>query len=246
MTGFFDTPNATKASPQHAALATKLAGILLKANRISKAPSNAKWAVDLAKLETTDNIPLGRVAAVVDWLTTNIAHQYTPKVFSAESFRKKFLAIELAMSSGQTGEAASVQQSTTALKEAEILISHWGHRWPDGTDTASLPQAVAASLSNLRAFYEQVKVFRRGRTDTFAELAALVIQATGQPIDAAEAHWGYVHRGAWRWPNWGGKVLRWVWTTKNNHWRDEMATVSRDYCGRGVVFLNLLELLNAG
>ena len=56
-----------------------------------------KWIPHFQKLRVDDGIEEERIKKVLDWFLLHIKNQYTPKIYSAEGFRKKFFQIETAM-----------------------------------------------------------------------------------------------------------------------------------------------------
>lgn len=79
--------------------------ILVKAiqrKRLTKAKIQLKnWTPHFRKLRRVDEVEAARIEAVLKWFVNHLRDKYTPRAYSAKSFRQKFLEIEDAMERDQ-------------------------------------------------------------------------------------------------------------------------------------------------
>ncbi len=91
-----------KPDPFDLIAAKRLGRIMLEARRISVRPTHwNEWAVVISRLRRgargTESVGEERITRVLDWLEDHVRDQYCPLIYSAITFRKKFIQLEAAM-----------------------------------------------------------------------------------------------------------------------------------------------------
>jgi hypothetical protein len=137
--------------------AKKLEGALRKKRKITGKVVRIRWVKFFIYLHTTDNVDKSRIKKVLFWYCKNIGKKYTPRVFSGESFREKFLQIENVMDIQLQKEAETEEQKTIASEEAKKMAAHFGHLvWPKGS-YKDLPEMIEITMTEWRKLKDYLK-----------------------------------------------------------------------------------------
>lgn len=178
--------------------ARKLCSQLFKDHRISatRRPIMSKWYWHFHELNLELDFDGARLDRVLDWYCQNSTNKFTPIVFSADMFHRKFYQIEMAMERAQRDSGQSVVITNHARKLAKSLEDL---NWPKNF-ASKLPIAVQISLDNYQAFVKTLlqkvkpKNFRRYILDNHLVDAKQFIRRWFE-----DAH---VRVSAW--PDWSG------------------------------------------
>ena len=227
MTGFFNGPSKGKIAIDNGDLAraTRLLKVLIAARRTSEGNPKA-WADEFRKLRKT--VSPEQIDQVLGWLEIHIAEKYTPKVFSAQSFRKKFPQLIEAMGREETGWPPDLPISDDARK---IAVRLGGLYWPKGEKPDEL-KLIQASLDGHKAWMNLCRQAKVKHPDQ-AGLIDCLLAFGGDSNDFVE-HWvASVHRIAWTNEQWAGKLVRHAATMKHPRFQKIVAGWICEYKGEG-------------
>lgn len=246
---------STKAAngPAELGVAKSLRQTLLDARRCSGPYNLQKWASSLRLLRDKDGVAQSRIDAVLAWLPKAIADKYTPKVFDAESFRKKFTALEAA----KEREDERGRDDTKIRDKTIDLINRMGLRWPDDTNTDEV--YLTAELTR-RAHRDMLDALLNLRDDDAEEEQKR--RAAGGPYSTGDLHhlackdlisrlgswetfvtnWmADVHHIAHHWPEWRGQVRSFVFHRNHKTFLKMLEPWSREYGGRPQYFREIID-----
>lgn len=211
MQGFFDLQPDTPAAREDFRRAEKLKTFIPKTNLRTKI-SITKWATEFEKLRETDDVDAQDIDLALDWLSKNFDKDYTPRLFSASGFRRKFRAIQAAM---QRDPDAGIVITDQCKKLVLRDMVYWN--WPKGAQD-QLHETVQRSMNAYVDFRARVlnllgqarsHRLRIGR-DKQKALANFIPQVLSKlmSVDTFVENWMHaVHRMVWRWDDWSGDLV---------------------------------------
>jgi len=208
-------------------VARQLAEALIKARRTTKRPHIPTWTKTLSKLESVDTPE--KIQKVAEWFIANIKEKYTPLVFSAESFRDKFIQLEAAYTRARGATAGP------ASPEVREALSRQGFRWsPD--DTPLVVPFAQESLDAYQEFSARLAAFVPNPKKA-THRAAVHMRAFHPSPRAFLAEWiRTVHRVSISWDGWTpGRLSFWAWYPTCRLWSSEMQPALNQQYGTGVV-----------
>ncbi len=83
------------------------------------------WAEHFKRLVEVDGIDIARVQSVLNWYASNFGNAFVPVVISGQTFREKFLRLELAMQRNET-----VGENISESKKMEQVLAAFASRLP--------------------------------------------------------------------------------------------------------------------
>lgn len=233
MTGFFSEQVDCGFTPCQM-WADRLAALMLKARRASKT-SPKRWAAEFCRLRKKRDDDL--IESVLAWLELHAADEWTPKVFSARSFRAKFdRLLEAMRRAGDDLEGIEITED--ARKVARNL---GGLIWPKDEKRDEL-KAIQASLNNYRDWLNQLRAAKVRHPDQ-AGLIDCLLALGGDPLGFVETWFAKLHRVAWEVEGWAGKLGRHVVKTDSPKFCKIVNEWLQEYLGQGEHWDRLERLL---
>jgi hypothetical protein len=117
-----------------------------------------QWTKHLQKLRIEDGIKKKRLKEVLNWYILHFGEKYVPQIYSAESFREKFLFVEDAKKRIEGEEPEQIEITPTAKKVVQRLNEYL--TWPKGSDN-QLSTIVQKSLDNYQVFLEKHRAIKK-------------------------------------------------------------------------------------
>lgn len=231
MAGFTGTKDDT--TPQDTEWATALYEALALANKTGKA-NIQNWANQFRMLRAKEKP--ATIQTILEWYIGNLNGPYTPKAFSAESFRKKFDRVVEAKARAIPNTGA--EPSPAALQLSKEL----GLRWPlpskdkehfsEGTKRQE-PSFIETTLRNYDAWRTAVIAARDKAVPDSLDHRLLnhIIASLGERAHFAETYTRHVHALAWRWHAWRGNLAAWAWRATDKHYVKALAATVGEFCG---------------
>jgi hypothetical protein len=110
-------------------MAIYLGKLLTRKRKVMRRINLKKWKMTFAKFRRAENLEKRRIKEVLHWYSDNIGKAYVPVAYSAETFCKKFLAIEDAIERSQRphnerprpGEAENKKVVIVSLKNGSQI-----------------------------------------------------------------------------------------------------------------------------
>ena len=205
-------------------LAKQLYKLLFKARRTKQIKNLATWAQELRRITTQDGHSEIDIQKTIGWLEKEVLKRYTPKVFSAESFRRKFVQIRNACEASLEihGEKDVNLEAVTQSLLLHPELQNWSY------DNVSVHNYIYSSYRDFSAFWLFLQteftdkrlqnfathVFNHGCGCTKVGFFAQWLIATKKNIDSRPSHpslgfekWALDHPQferimktiAWRW-----------------------------------------------
>jgi len=257
---FFDDLPApdkrTKPSDQDAANAASLRSLLASHKRLTGPYSAKAWANQFRLLRQQDQVPPERITAMLEWLGEHIADQYTPRVFSAADFRRRFAA-RVDACRRHTPIAADASDLDDDVYDVQDAL---GVTWPDNTKPADVLLAIDASLTGhddlLAQLQKALKIARKearefkGSQKSRAEVRAGNLEELVSRLGSSETfvtNWlRQVNRMAFTWKPWKGQVLAFAFTRRHKRFQELLAKWGQAYGGDAGMFIDIVEGLQDG
>ena len=185
------------------------------------------------------------------WFLEHIKDQYTPKVYSAKSFRMKFPQLNDCMKrSLQQAEVEDVKVSKEVLKLQEEM----GLIWPMGKVEKELEaMTIQISLDRIVQFKTKLQLRIKslsGRIDLTKvggsdwllwRTLQTIVEHIGSPILFTEGWIKWIHGVAWKWEKWKGHLDKWAFTPQSTHFKQLLELWIRDYSGNAITVDTILE-----
>lgn len=227
MTGFFEGPSEGKIAVDNGDLerATRLLKVLVAARRATGGSPKA-WADEFRKLRKTESVE--QIDSVLIWFEKHVSEKYTPKVFSAQSFCKKFPQLIEAMGREEADWPPDLLISDDAKK---IAIRLGGLYWPKDEKPDEL-KLIQASLNGHKAWMNACRAAKVKHPDQ-AGLIDCLLAFGGDANQFAEQWVASVHRIAWTNEQWAGKLARHAATVKHPRFQKIVAGWICEYKGEG-------------
>jgi len=213
-----------------------LAETLQANNLLVKRPNLNKWANQFRLLRTIGDVSPARIRLALMWYRVNIRGQYTPKAYSADSFREKYQAINDAMWRGDT------PPSTTITEAAKKISNKLGLYWP-GKEAEHELAFIQATLDAHHDLAARLHTARNRTTGLDHRLLDhLLIQISGAE-QFTECWTHRVHHIACTWPKWRGNLLRWALRLDGKMFVEQAEKWVAEYCGPARNWAKVLELI---
>lgn len=252
MDGFFEELSPTKVQPSRNAnaLATRLRDTLADKGLLKTRTISIKsWSHQFDLLLQTES--LQHVRNVLKWFLENIKGQYTPKVYSAKTFRTKFPQLNNCMKRN----LQQVQAETTKVsKEVLKLQKEMGLIWPMGEVEKKLEaMTIQVSFDRMVKFKERLQFRAKslsGRIDITKaggnewllwKTLHAVIDNIGDPFLFTEGWIRWVHSVAWKWDKWKGHLDKWAFLPQSSRFQELLVLWIRDYSGNTITVDTILE-----
>lgn len=206
--------------------AGELVQLLQRHRLLTTRPSMDRWASEFtALLKLYDE---GTVRSVLAWLGTAARAPYTPRVFSASTFKAKFPALlDAAVRAG-----AAVRGSAITPEAYAVLEAAGRPGWP-GTEAADEAQFVQDSLDTYRRF--RAEVLEAGTSGRISMgLAEYLVAVAPQPAEFVRQWVEEIHRTAWEWSGWNGDLLQHSVSYSSRRFRFVVRAWLRGYMGPAV------------
>jgi hypothetical protein len=198
----------------------KLAAILLyntcKKHRLCKSITDiSKWANEFKLLRQQLDVSPIRLSKVLRWWTEHTLDRFTPRIYSAKSFRDKFIQIEAVMDRYEP----KIKNVPIGPETIEILGRFGSLKWPAKETKKQEQLFVQLSFNAYKELHR--KIYLLGETlenkkqkhnpDIDSQLLHYLYWHVLTPPDAFCHHWLInVHKIAWSWDKWDGHLLRFV------------------------------------
>lgn len=236
----------------HHQRAARLIVGLRKSMRLTGPANTSKWSVHFKRLHKDLQGDDARIDKVLVWFLNNIKSKYTPRVWSASSFRSKFVPIEDAMARA-TGDEPGIDIEITelAIRIANRLRMKG---WPKGS-AEDLPRVVQISLTNydefiarLRKFHEElhgldIPKYERDR------LARIVSYLTNGGLPGAshyvEQWMSTVNESIATWDGWSGDLTKQAFRTDSKMFKRFGRELMSNYCNETKPWDRIMELMYA-
>lgn len=178
--------------------AKKLMDELLAKNKVSKGDIN-KWTKEIIKLKA--EVGKSRLKEVLLWYIRHFTDKYTPKAYTAKTFREKFYNIEDAMNRSG-GNITKVKISDTATK---ITAQLQDRPWPKIT-TQQLSEAIQISLDRLKVFVNKQKSWQeKNPKHKYFNFSEVVLQEMDNSVFIKRWFKG-VNDRIKNWNDWSGEL----------------------------------------
>jgi hypothetical protein len=199
--------------------AKRLRNTLLTIRRASGPFSVNKWAKQIQLLRTIDDQDEQTISEVVTWFNDHANDQYTPRVYSAETFRKKFCQLQDAM----TRERPAAPVGVFIEPETKEWARKWGKIWPKNTNKDDELITIQVTRNNYTAFdhelWHAILYYRavaeelkriNGFQNSKDTLPVLMLERLRHDMESVETFtrkWiDNLHRLAHNWDAWTGKL----------------------------------------
>ena len=223
MNGFFDTPEV---GTQDLAWAERLRLVLTQARRADKVKVSG-WANEFRLLRR--NHPDEEIEGVLTWFELNVTDKYTPVIYSAAGFRRKFAQLVDASNRGTKRTAEITDLARRIQRDLGDLI------WP-GDEKKDELTAIQLSVD---AYTEFLVKLRGGQTG----LARYLYETVPAISVFMEGWFVQIHRMAWEWDEWQGNLLGSVVSTESKRFRRIVNNWCGEYLGGGEHWGRVEELL---
>jgi len=207
------------------------------ANKLKISPGKSSdikmWHRQFRKLHRDDGADKDRIKTVLNWLCKNYGKRYVPNVFSAISFRDKFLMIENVMRIDKEKRSVKkIKLTKTArivLKEVDDLS------WPKGA-SSQLPEVVAKSLKNYRAFLKANSELQDKLKKQTRMFASHLEDSLHEPQEYIIQYLTDIHKRIINWESWSGNLSTYIWKVDCDYFKKQCAEISEDYSGDGMLW----------
>ena len=252
----FIKPNQNK--PSHSQFdkeaASQLAQILRKENKL-RAVNISKWAKEFEILRKT--FTEQGIKKVLNWFSENIKDEYTPRVSSAQTFRRKFSALSKA-----AARTTPIGVSEVSLNdEDKRFIKTLDLSWP-GNEKHQIPAYVHESFTQIYIFMQALKTLyaksrllsvekTKSRKDGTVSSAdwretntlKYLIETIPSPSQILHIWLSAVHYCAWNYPNWNGNIMSQSFKYKSARFQQMMAKLVGERRGDGSDWIGIWEQL---
>ncbi len=206
--------------------------------------SKRSWANEFRKLQSTDGVAADRIGVVLEWYGKHMGGQYVPQAWCAESFRKKFVAIEGAMQRHKDTTKVYAPTDETLAIYNEVRTE----AWPNGS-IKDLPRLVVESYDNYKAWYAK---FRRLSLDKVPNASHSAIQRFAEHIKLEVGHptkfikWWVleVQKKIANWDGWDGSLPPYVWRADHTMFAKAGAKWSKEWDGQTKWWPLLCDVIN--
>lgn len=206
------------------------------------------WESHFKKLRSIDKIKRSRIIVVLKWYVLNIGKKYVPEVYSASSFRSKFLRVESAME--RTGdkelEKGFMEINISKNGQEMIEVEKVCHElnilyWPKGSQS-SVKKTVCVSMNNYIAFLKSHRtllfLLKKNKTDLCKfekeSLFRFVSYLDGKLTNSSQfiAKWMKdVNRDIVNWETWSGDLSQMVFSQNSKKFQMIGCNWASEYCG---------------
>jgi len=249
---FFPQLKTSPPEDEHHRRATRLIDGLKKSKRASGPVSTKTWAIHIKRLHKDLDEDDARLDTVLSWFIDNIKGTYTPRVYSATTFRSKFIAIEDAMKRATgTDNAIDIEITEMATKIAERLRMKG---WPKGS-ASDLALVVQMSLNAYQDFLSRCQRFAKalpdfdlkaGERDEMMRLMIHFISGGLPSVAHFVEQWMVdVHTQIADWDDWSGDLTKMAFKPEAKRFRHWGRALVNDYCRDPKRWDRLMELMNA-
>ena len=168
---------------------------LKKRNR-KKLPKT--WSNHFRLLRAVDQVSKEEIEIILDWYSQNHQDQWTPKCYTAKTFRNKFDRL-VAARERVIHDNPEAEVSEEALKIVERLVAK---QWPKGSEKM-LPVFVQLSLEEYSVIYQQIieqeeTIRPEEETDIQNKMKKTRDKKRGSLISGTECPLGIDGMGTWR------------------------------------------------
>jgi hypothetical protein len=223
----------------------RLATAIRQNNPLAKFRFNEnKWAAEFAALRKA-GYEKNRIRKALEFFIQNIRAEYTPVIFSAAGFRKKFLQIEAA---ARRPVAPKKIQITDAAQNLQRSLGYL--QWPSEKETKAELSFLQLSwdrytgfLAALESLYIRESAYAehtlhydgdvKSSDLEFSYLLHHLVFSAADPVEYVAAWARRVHRMAWEWDGWHGNLLRAAWYPTAPVFVKSMRAAIREY-GAGI------------
>ena len=220
-----------------------LLAIHLKAQKqLPTRPDLKQWAKEFRLLRQHTNAQ--RVAAALAWWQNNSRGTYTPKIFSAKTFRQKFGQLEAAMDRNQPTRKPTGQFNALAVK----IKADNQFYWPEHLDPNDEVAVLEVSLENCQAYLYALRDHERaqlGDKKTITQKLAGWVWGQSPPIlDFVDGWWVGAHR--WACSPAGQRctsLAKLAFHPNHSYHQQRGRQMAAEYCGRAEVWDELLVAL---
>lgn len=221
-----DTQRPSTTSTENNRLADKLHRLMARHRRMMRKYVRSSWAREFEILRRR-HYNVETIDSVLAWLRANIKGQYTPQVYSASSFRKKFPALQAAMRRQQDNPPPAKVKIGKPVKR---LLTETQFMWPNGKEYAVEEAWMQISYDNYVEFIRRVNTFIRTKYKSRSlGLAKFIYNRSSDPSTFLEGYVKEVHRIAWQWDKWKGDLLRWVFKVPGRIFQERMKQLTTEY-----------------
>jgi hypothetical protein len=211
--------------------AKRLFAILSQYRRLTRRQiqefNQATWARHIRLLVERDRVSIEGVDLILNWLEDHLHDKYTPRVFSAASFRSKFDRLWEAMRRCDSDQVVAISP------EIESLCNRLGLIWPqdekehEKTFAQKCYENYTEIASMIRKTSTNKKVSARLRG-----LCKWINQAMPPARVFAENWLIKAHRVAHNWPKWQGSKALKIFRVEldNRHFEDQIEIWALGFC----------------
>lgn len=236
----------------HHQRAARLIGGLRKSMRLTGPANASKWAVHFKRLHKDLEGDDARIDAVLMWFLNNIKNKYTPRVWSASSFRTKFIPIEDAMTRANGNQPSiDIEITPIAVSIANRLRMK---SWPKGS-AEELPVAVQLSLTSYDVFLFRLRQFGeklpgldipKHERDRLARFVSYLMNG-GLPgaTHYIEQWMSDVNEQIASWDAWSGDLIKLAFRTDSKTFKRYGRALTSNYCGETKPWDRIMELMYA-
>lgn len=236
----------------HHQRAARLIGGLRKSMRLTGPANASKWSIHFKRLHKDLDGDDARIDKVLAWFLNNIKDKYTPRVWSASSFRSKFIPIEDAMARAIGDEPGTDVEITSIATAIANRLRMKG--WPKGS-AEDLPFVVQLSLDNYDEFIVRLRRFGvelpgldipKHECD---RLARLVSYLTNGGLPGSSHHveqWmSDVNEQIAAWDAWSGDLTKLAFRVDSKMFKRQGRALTSNYCGESKPWDRIMELMYA-
>jgi hypothetical protein len=190
------------------------------------------WEREFVTLAKTHSVE--EVERVLSWFEANAAERWTPHVYDARMFRRKFVQIRDAT---KQRPSMDVEISDRARR---VCVALGDLVWPSEETKDQELAAVQVSLDN---YEEWLARLRRVAGRPGCGLVEYLL-AVGGDAELFVVEWFLgVHRLSRSWDKWNGNLESWTTTTERIHFRRTINFWCCEYLGPGDHWDKLQEML---
>jgi hypothetical protein len=231
-----ETEPASSCLQHHKDWATQLRQALYDKGRGVTRWNKLSWANQFRQLETTDGLAAARISEVLAWYCENLGGEYVPQAFAAESFRRKFVAIENAMQRHKAATKTYTLAGPQKVLYDKVAIAHW----PNGA-LRDVPKLIAETYSRYETWWIKFQSFItiQGRDSQLSEYQrqnllrfAMHVRTDLARPDVFTAWWvGVVQRKLSSWEGWDGSLHPYIWKTDHPMFTKALTQWSKEWSG---------------
>jgi hypothetical protein len=163
-----------------------------------------------------------RFKEVLTWYCSHLLDKYTPKAYSAKTFREKFYNIEDAMNRQNSGisKEKEVEISPDADKLAKELKNFYV--WPLNS-ASQLPQVIQLSINNYKTFLcKHNKFLKNDVPEKQQSFGNMLKEVLVHPNLFVRIWMLKVNKSVKNWKNWNGDLMFYVFTPKHKLFQQQM------------------------